>query len=350
MKKGTINQCVITLTRNCNLRCKFCYAKESGYIEQDFLPYEELKKIVDFCNELEINDIVLSGGEPSLYNELITLLRYISSRNRVMSVSMSTNGIKLSNYDYCKELIENGIKYIDISLKGNSEENCSQIAGINCLESQFTAIRNLSRLPVILTCSMVLTDDNVTGFCDVIVKAHECGARQFSFSFALDNDDSDEKNLSYLLEHNPCKLIDTFITRIDKLDEITNGEWWIEYTFPLCTYSREQLIALEGRLAEPCQIFNGLGITFDTKKNLIPCSMFLSNFLGQFGTDFSSVDEFEKLTECEMYLNAIDVLKELPSDECTSCELLERCNGGCPIFWKNTSFKAFKKFLKQNNR
>lgn len=347
MKKGTINQCIITLTRNCNLRCKFCYAKGTGYIENDFIEYDDLKRIVDFCNDIEINDIVFSGGEPSLYPNLIDILKYIRSRKRVMSVSMSTNGIRLANYAYCKQLVDNGIKYIDISIKGKDEHECLKMAGHDCLESQLNAIRNLSGLPVILTCSMVLTNDNVYGVCDTIKRAYDCGARQFSFSFALDNQKSVESDLQYLKRHNPFPVIDAFVAQIDQLDVITEGQWWIEYTFPLCVYTREQLLLLEGRLASPCQIFNGLGITLDTKKNLIPCSMYFENAIGQYGQDFSSVDEFELWVEQESYKSTIDNLNKLPSTDCLSCELLERCNGGCPIFWKNCSFEAFKIFREQ---
>ena len=348
MKRGQINQCVITLTRECNLRCKFCYAKEAGYARKDYISCNELKEIIDFCNKLEINDIVLSGGEPSLYGELFEFLKYIKTRERRMSVSISSNGIKLSDFKYCKELVENGVSYIDISLKGANEKECIECVGINCLEQQLEAIENLSKLPVTLTCSMVLTNENCSNFCDVIEKAYESGARQFSFSFALDNTDSEEKDLNYLKRNNPLSIIDVFISKVDRLDEITKGEWWIEYTFPLCAYSDEQLDILEGRLAAPCQIFNGMGITFDTKKKLIPCSMHLDNFLGQFGTDFSTAEEFEILSESAKYKETIDVLKRLPSDKCLSCKLIEECNGGCPIFWKNTSFESFQEFIKEN--
>lgn len=45
-----IDQCTVTLTRKCNLRCEFCYAKRTEYAEAATIEYENLKKIVDFCN------------------------------------------------------------------------------------------------------------------------------------------------------------------------------------------------------------------------------------------------------------------------------------------------------------
>ena len=47
--ENTINQCSVVLTRNCNLRCNFCYVKDAGYCENEIVSFENLKKIVNFC-------------------------------------------------------------------------------------------------------------------------------------------------------------------------------------------------------------------------------------------------------------------------------------------------------------
>ena len=59
MDKVKINQCTITLTRKCNLRCNFCYAKKTEYIENDIIDYDDLKKVIDFCDEARVKYIVL---------------------------------------------------------------------------------------------------------------------------------------------------------------------------------------------------------------------------------------------------------------------------------------------------
>ena len=37
MDKSIINQCSVVLTRKCNLRCSFCYAKDAGYCESEMV-------------------------------------------------------------------------------------------------------------------------------------------------------------------------------------------------------------------------------------------------------------------------------------------------------------------------
>lgn len=338
-----IDQCTITLTRSCNLRCSFCYAKKTGYIDNDIIEYENLKKIVDFCSEAKVKYIVFTGGEPVLYPKLLDILKYIKSKSHKIIPTIATNGILLEDYGYCKKLVNNGLEYIDISLKGKDKQQCYETAGHDCFFQQMNAIHNLSLLSVDFTCSMVLTLDNINTFCQTVKSAYNNGAKQFSFTFVIDNEKSEERDLMYLEKHNPFTLIEAFISQINKLNSITK-DWWIEYSFPMCVYTEKQLSLLKGRLAAPCQIHKGNAITFDTKMNLLPCNMYIENSLGQFGVDFSSYEEFEKLTERIPYKCTTESLRQLPSSVCSSCKHLESCYGGCPVIWKNYSFESLVKF------
>ena len=49
--EGKIKQCSIVLTRDCNLRCTFCYVKSAGYVADNRIEYDDLKSIVNFCCE-----------------------------------------------------------------------------------------------------------------------------------------------------------------------------------------------------------------------------------------------------------------------------------------------------------
>ena len=343
MPKMSINQCTVTLTRKCNLRCNFCYAKKTEYMETANLEYENLKRIVDFCNDAKVKFIVFTGGEPTLYPQLIDILQYIKSKEHKMLPTIATNGIELEDLQYCKTLIDNGIGYIDISLKGKDSKECCEIVGRDCYQQQLTAIRNLSTLPIEFTCSIVITEDNVYSLCDTVRNAYSNGAKQFSFTFIIDNEKSEYSDEAYLKKHNPFALINAFLSQKDELNAITE-EWWIEYSFPICVYTEEQLKLLEGKMASPCQIHIENGITFDTDMNLIPCNMHFENRMGRLGTDFSSYEEFVETTQNTIYRSTIDRLKQYPSDTCKSCEYLDSCYGGCPVIWKNYSYEVLMRF------
>ena len=330
---NNLKQATVLLTRNCNLRCKFCFEKNAGYDVRDQMSFEDLKKVIDFCADAHIKYIFLSGGEPLTYPYLIDALKYIESKGESMIPTIATNGVLLDELSFCKQLIEHGITYIDISMKGTSSTAWINAVGYDGYERQLKAIRNLSTLPLEFTCSMVVTFENVNAVCEQVQIAMDHGAKQFSFTFFIDNNLSDVRDVDYLKKYNPCKLIAVFIENIDRLNEITN-DWWVEYSFPLCMYTDEQLSVLKGKLASPCQIHMKDAITFDTKLNLLPCDMYFQSKLGKLGETFTTYKEFIDLTNKQPYADTMSHLRKLPSSQCTSCSKLKDCYGVVQFYGK----------------
>lgn len=339
-----INQCIITITRACNLRCNFCYAKETGYKANEFISLDSIKRLIDFCSDSKVKFVVLTGGEPLLYPELTGILSYIKSKPYKMTAAIPTNGILFSDYEFCRKIIESGLDYADVSMKGKDSREWLNVTSYDGFTKQMTAIKNLSELSMDFTCSMVITHENIETFCETVEHAYDSGGRKFSFTFVIDNDRNAERGRKYLESNNPMMLIDKFISQINKLNDITQGEWWIEYSFPLCIYTEEQLHKLEGRLAAPCHVHEGGSLTFDAKMNLIPCSMFIKDTIGKFGEDFSSLRELEDYVRTASYEDIMNYLNRYPSGECELCSDKSKCLGGCPCFWEHCTFEEFRKF------
>lgn len=347
MDKNTINQCSVVLTRNCNLRCNFCYVKNAGYCENEIVSFENLKKIVDFCCNAKVKYMFFTGGEPLLYPYLNDILVYIKEKEHPIATAIATNGVLLENIHFSKRLMDSGLDYIDVSMKGRNSQEWINTTGYDGYIKQQKAIKNLSSLQMEFTCSMVVTLENVYSLCDSVKTMFENGAKQFSFTFVIDNDKNIDTNVPYMENHNPFKLIEAFLSQMEQLNNITN-EWWIEYSFPLCVYTKKQLHLLKGRMATPCQIHKKNAITFDTQLNLLPCDMYFDRKIGRLDEDFASVNDFLELRKNNPYKNTIEDISRLPSEKCTNCEYFDKCYGGCPVLWNNYSFdelRAYKERL-----
>lgn len=334
-----LKQCTVVLTRSCNLRCDFCFEKEAGYSLDDQVGFDDLKSLIDLCNEAGMRYVFFTGGEPLTYLHIIDILRYVKDNYPSITSTIATNGILLEDIEFCQRLFDSGLGYVDISMKGADALDWEKATGFDGYAKQLQAICNLSSMSVDFTCSMVVTQDNVTRVCDAVQAAHDHGAKQFSFTFFIDNIESEEKNQTYLEKYNPFTLIGAFVSQIDRLSDITD-EWWVEYSFPLCVYSDKQLELLKGRLAGPCQVHLNNAITVNTQLELMPCDMHINTRLGRFGNDFSTFSELEALSEIPEFQYALDEIRKQPSKKCQSCEYLEQCYGGCPVLWKNYSFEA----------
>lgn len=53
--------------------------------------------------------------------------------------------------------------------------------------------------------------------CEAVRAAHDSGARQLSFTFFIGNLESEVKDWDYLEGHNPFTLVESFVSRIDRL-------------------------------------------------------------------------------------------------------------------------------------
>ena len=345
-ERGGLKQCTVVMTRGCNLRCDFCFAKGAGYRVDDQLSYDELRHIVDFCGEAGVRYMFFTGGEPLTHPHMLDTLRYVNNRYPSMTSALATNGILLADEDLCERLVDSGLGYLDVSMKGSGEESWRKATGRNGFVAQLDAISNLSRLPLEFTCSMVITQDSVLHLCDAVQAAHDRGARQFSFTFFIDNAESKEKDCEYLAKHDPFALIEAFLSQIDRLNGITD-DWWVEYSFPLCVYTERQLKLLEGRLAGPCQVHLQNAITVNTRMELLPCDMFVDSGLGRLESDVSSWRELGEWRGSAKYQAVMREIRRPPSTRCSSCAQLDRCFGGCPVLWKNYSFEALMSYKAQ---
>jgi len=119
----------IVFTGGCNLRCPFC--QNPDLIEKE--RYEGLETISesDFFDFLErrrkwIDGVVITGGEPTLQNDLPKFMKAIKERGFL--VKLDTNG---SNPAMLKTIIEGGLAdFIAMDVKA-SLDNYEKAVGIN---------------------------------------------------------------------------------------------------------------------------------------------------------------------------------------------------------------------------
>ncbi|MFW6014417.1 MAG: radical SAM protein [Candidatus Nanoarchaeia archaeon] len=125
----------LQITRKCNNRCIFCsnpeFESEPGY--------NSLVKQINNLKKEGINEIILTGGEPTISEHLTDILKYIKEVG--LNVRMISNGVNLSDQEFVKAL--NNIKHIHISIhhfKNEIADYLSQRAGH--LEKSLTGIKN----------------------------------------------------------------------------------------------------------------------------------------------------------------------------------------------------------------
>lgn len=157
----------IETTALCNLQCKMCPRNDSP-VKPGTMNFELFKKIVDESARHGKRAFSLHlFGEPLLDRQIIEKIKYIKKANPKNSILLTTNGALMTE-DIAKELAENKVDKIAVSIHSPEPETYSMITGFDGLEKTENNVKRLiaikkvagANLPKI-SLRMVRTNDNV---------------------------------------------------------------------------------------------------------------------------------------------------------------------------------------------
>lgn len=125
----------IQVVRHCNHFCGFCSNPSTPYVHT----FESMKVLVDDFVERKYFGVILTGGEPSLHPELPRICRY--ARDQGLHVRMISNGSRLADDDFAREMGEAGLQLVHVSVYSVRPEVEAKLRGMEgTLERAFRAI------------------------------------------------------------------------------------------------------------------------------------------------------------------------------------------------------------------
>ena len=138
----------ISVTDKCNLRCVYCMPEEGieNMPHEEILSYEEIIRITKCMAELGVKKIKLTGGEPLVRKDIVSLIRDIKKIDGIEQVTLTTNGVLLCNM--AQDLYEAGIDAVNVSLDTLNREKFFRITRRDKFENVFMGIEKLMELGV----------------------------------------------------------------------------------------------------------------------------------------------------------------------------------------------------------
>lgn len=337
MNMNTICNLWITVNKKCNLNCKWCYSKNTSLMNKEEMSPNLGKRIIDLASELNISHVSIIGGEPTLYSGIIELVNYASLN--CITPGIITNGIALSNSEFLLNLKENGLSSVNISMKGHSEAEYHNNTGYKEYNVVLKAIKNLSDLDLNYTVSTVINNENIDNLTSVIKDAIKYGAHSFYFSFEF-NFDSFEYNTNDFFKF-VFKSIQKFSEQYETINELTNGNFILHQTFPLCLWNKQLIDKMnqKGQLSTSCQLLQKSGLVFDTNGDLLLCNALYDYPIGNFDRDFKNKKELYNFLNSKENQRVYKSLLSYPSEKCECCDMWIRCGGGCISNWLHYNFE-----------
>jgi len=168
-----INYLRISVTDRCNLRCRYCMPEEGVKLisHNDILTYDEITAFTRVAVTAGINKVRITGGEPLVRKGITSLIEMIAAIEGITDLSMTTNGILLS--EYAEGLAAAGLMRVNISLDTVDPDKYSYVTRGGDLNAVLRGIDSAQRAglrPVKINCVIKSTPDEedaraVAEFC-----------------------------------------------------------------------------------------------------------------------------------------------------------------------------------------
>ena len=128
----------ISLTDKCNLRCRYCMPEEGvcKRSHSEMMTEDEVVAAVEVAASLGIHKIRLTGGEPLVKRNIVSICRRVAAIEGIKEVCLTTNGILLPQLG--RQLREARVHRLNLSLDTLNPEKYAYITRIGQLE-QFEA-------------------------------------------------------------------------------------------------------------------------------------------------------------------------------------------------------------------
>jgi len=303
----------LALTYKCNNNCLHCYS--SSPRQKPELSTKEWKKIIDLCAKLEIPQIVFTGGEPTLREDLPELVRHAQDKGIV--TGLLSNGRLLGvKKDLAEKLVKAGLDYVQITIESCIEEEHDKITRVpGSWRETIEGIKNSVKAGIYTTTNTTITRINHDEIEKLIEMLYNLGVKNVGFN-ALIYAGRAVKTASELAL--PIEQLKTVLDRAKhKAHELGIPITWYTPT-KYCELNPVKM----GLGVKSCSAAR-ITLCVEPDGTVIPCQSWfqpLGNILK---------DKWGKIWNHEVCKYA-RAAKWLP-EECRDCPWVSVCRGGCPL-------------------
>jgi cyclic pyranopterin phosphate synthase len=110
-----INYLRISLTDKCNLRCVYCMPEDMVFRPtHELMQDDELRTLVGVFASLGFHKLRLTGGEPTIRQNVVGIVRDMAQTPGIRDISMTTNGVLLKTL--AQPLKAAGLRRVNVSI------------------------------------------------------------------------------------------------------------------------------------------------------------------------------------------------------------------------------------------
>ena len=210
----------VSVTDRCNYRCLYCMSENMTFLpKSNLLTLVELERLCVAFISRGVDKIRLTGGEPLVRRNIMTLIKSLGSlvkTGMLNELTLTTNGSLLEKY--AEQLVESGIRRVNVSLDSLVKEKFTKITRWGTLEEVMSGLIEAKRVGLKVKINTVaLKGFNEDEFDSLI---SWCGEQGFDLTF-IETMPMGEIEQNRVDQYIPLTLVRENIEKNWKLDEIS---------------------------------------------------------------------------------------------------------------------------------
>jgi len=180
--KRKISYVRVSVTDRCDFRCTYCMSEDMEFLpKRDVLSLEELDRLCSTFIDLGVKKLRITGGEPLVRKNIMQLFSNLGKKlgQGLEELTLTTNGSQLDRY--AKDLFDNGVRRINVSLDSLEKNKFKKITRIGNLDKVINGIMVAKKVGLkikINTVALKGINDN-----EILNLVNWCGENKFSLTF-----------------------------------------------------------------------------------------------------------------------------------------------------------------------
>ena len=172
----------VSVTDRCDFRCVYCMSEDMEFLpKKDVLSLEELDRLCNTFIDLGVKKLRITGGEPLVRKNIMQLFSTLGNKigQGLEELTLTTNGSQLVRY--AKDLFDNGVKRINVSLDSLDKNKFKKITRIGDFDKVVKGImtaKNAGLKIKINTVALKGINDN-----EILDLVKWCGENKFALTF-----------------------------------------------------------------------------------------------------------------------------------------------------------------------
>jgi len=172
----------VSVTDRCDFRCSYCMSEDMNFLpKKDVLSLEELDRLCNTFIDLGVKKLRITGGEPLVRKNIMQLFSNLGKKlgHGLEELTLTTNGSQLDRY--AKDLFDNGVRRINVSLDSLEKNKFKKITRIGDLDKVINGIMVAKKAGLkikINTVALKEINDN-----EILNLVNWCGENKFSLTF-----------------------------------------------------------------------------------------------------------------------------------------------------------------------